>query len=76
MDQFDDDKVVTFNGIKDLDELAVGAGIGLRYDFSFFVLRLDTAWKIHNPDATLENKWFSDLSLSKTVFNVGINYPF
>ncbi len=76
LDQFEDDETVSFSGFKDLKNLALGTGIGIRYDFDFFVLRLDTAWKLHNPDEEIENQWFKELKFNKTVFNVGINYPF
>ena len=71
-----DDNSMTFNNFSDLSELAIGTGIGLRYDFNFFVLRLDTAFKTHNPANEKSERWFSDLSLKKAVFNIGINYPF
>mgnify|MGYP001196713611 FL=1 len=70
------DNSMTFNNFSDLSELAVGSGIGLRYDFNFFVLRLDTAFKTYNPAKEKSNRWFSDFSLNKAVFNIGINYPF
>lgn len=76
LDQFEDDETVSFSGLEDFKNIALGTGIGIRYDFDFFVLRLDTAWKLHNPDEDLTNKWFRELKLSKTVFNIGINYPF
>ena len=74
-DNIDDDSM-TFNNFSNLNELAIGTGIGLRYDFNFFVLRLDTAFKTHNPAKAKSERWFSDLSLKKAVFNIGINYPF
>ena len=76
LDRFEDEEDVTFSGFKDLEELAVGTGIGLRYDFGFFVLRLDTAWKTYDPSREAGERWFKQVKLSKTVFNVGINYPF
>mgnify|MGYP001165507851 FL=1 len=74
-DNIDDDSM-KFNKLSDLSELAIGTGIGLRYDFNFFVLRLDTAFKTHNPSKLKSDRWFTDLSLNKAVFNIGINYPF
>ena len=70
------DDSMTFNNFSDLSELAIGTGIGFRYDFNFFVLRLDTAFKTYNPAKEKSNRWFSDFSLNKAVFNIGINYPF
>jgi len=70
------DNSMKFNSIKDLSELAVGTGIGLRYDFNFFIFRLDTAFKTYNPSKNKTERWLTDLALKKAVFNIGINYPF
>lgn len=71
-----EDPASTFNSLQDLDELAVGTGLGLRYDFSFFVLRFDVGFKTYNPARETKDRWFSDFNLKRAVFNVGINYPF
>ncbi len=76
LDDFKEDASLTFNGLKDLSELGVGSGFGLRYDFSFFIFRLDTAFKVHNPALPNGERWFNNLSFNKAVFNIGINYPF
>lgn len=65
-----------FDGIKDLKEIAVASGIGLRYDFGFFVLRFDVGFKTHNPGRPIGERWFKDYNFSKAVYNIGINYPF
>ncbi|MGY5354916.1 translocation and assembly module lipoprotein TamL [Wenyingzhuangia sp. IMCC45467] len=64
-----------FSGFKSLENIAIGTGTGIRYDFNFLVLRLDLAFKTYEPYLT-ENKWFSNYSLSQSVLNIGINYPF
>lgn len=74
-DNIEDDPSV-FNGIEDIKELGVASGIGLRYDFGFFVLRFDTGFKTHNPARPVGERWFKDFSFSKAVYNIGINYPF
>ncbi|MCY4216315.1 MAG: BamA/TamA family outer membrane protein [Flavobacteriaceae bacterium] len=71
-----DDPSLRFDGFSDLSELAVGVGLGLRYDFRFFVLRLDTGFKAHDPAQDIGQRWWSGLSLDQAVFNIGINYPF
>lgn len=71
-----EDKSYTFNGISSLKDIALGTGIGFRYDFSFFVFRLDFGYKTYNPGRIENERWFRDLNFSKTVLNFGINYPF
>ena len=65
-----------FNSLRDLSELAVGSGFGLRYDFDYFVFRLDTGFKTYDPSLMKSDRWFSQLNLKNAVFNVGINFPF
>lgn len=71
-----DDKTYTFNGINSLQTIAVGSGVGIRYDQGLFVVRFDLAFKTYNPSQLEERKWFREVNLSKSVLNIGINYPF
>ncbi|MEC4116763.1 translocation and assembly module lipoprotein TamL [Myroides phaeus] len=66
----------TFNGISSLKDFAIASGFGIRYDFSFFVFRLDFGFKTYNPSIESDRKWFKEFSLKESVLNVGINYPF
>jgi hypothetical protein len=70
-----------FNVNTFLNEIAVGTGFGVRWDFDYFLLRLDLASKAINPAYTSKEKWV----LPKTSFssgenpiefNIGIGYPF
>ena len=71
----EEDPSFTFDSLKDLNELAIGSGIGFRYDFSFFILRFDIGFKTYEP--YLENKkWFKNYNFKNAVYNFGINYPF
>jgi outer membrane protein assembly factor BamA len=70
------DESLRFSGLEDLKELAIASGLGLRYDFGFFVARLDTGFKIHNPALAKSNRWFKESNFANAVFNIGINYPF
>ena len=69
-------KKEVFNSLRDLSELAIGTGFGLRYDFDYFIFRLDTGFKTYDPSLMKADRWFSQLNLKKAVFNVGINFPF
>ena len=74
-DQIDDPKS-TFNGVKSLEDIALGTGLGLRYDFDYFVFRLDLGFKTYDPALSLNNRWFKSFSFTNSVINIGINYPF
>ena len=70
------DPKMKFNGFEDLSEIAIGIGFGIRYDFNFFVFRLDTGFKAYNPVLPLEKRWWNQTSFKNAVYNIGINYPF
>jgi len=70
------DTKATFDNIKSLEDIAMGAGIGLRYDFSFFILRFDTGFKTYEPTFGDQNRWLNNFNFSNAVYNIGINYPF
>ena len=70
------DQKSTFNNIESLKDLAVGAGFGFRYDFDFFILRLDTGFKAYDPTYGNSKRWLNDFNFSNAVYNIGINYPF
>jgi outer membrane protein insertion porin family len=67
-----------------LNELAVGTGVGLRFDFNFFVLRLDVAFPVRKPWLAKGNRMVLDQidfgnrtwRRENVVFNLGIGYPF
>jgi len=71
-----EDVDATFNGFTSLADIALGTGFGLRYDFSYFVIRLDTGFKTYNPALIGSKRWFTDFNLNEAVLNIGINYPF
>ena len=72
----DDNPDSTFNNFKSLQDIAVGSGFGLRYDFSFFVLRGDIGFKTYEPSQALDNRWFTNYNFKNATYNIGINYPF
>lgn len=67
-----------------LSEIAVGAGVGLRLDFSILILRLDLAMPLRIPYYEKGDRWtfnkinFGDASWRKDnlVLNIAIGYPF
>ena len=67
---------------KFLSQLAIDAGIGLRFDITLFVIRLDIAFPLRKPWE--QNPWVMDqIELNKKVwkrdnivYNLGIGFPF
>ncbi len=58
-------------------EFAIDVGTGLRVDFNYFLIRLDWAYKVRDPQR-IENpdQWFYKLQLGSGQLQLGINYPF
>lgn len=75
-----------------LHRIAIGAGVGARFDFSFFILRADFAWRVRRPysatgdDTDLSSYWERAHQvaagadpgrwLSRGRLNLAIGYPF
>ncbi len=67
-----------------LSEVAVGAGVGLRLDFSILILRLDLAMPLRVPYYQRGDRWafdkinFGDSSWRRDnlILNIAIGYPF
>jgi outer membrane protein assembly factor BamA len=58
-------------------DIAVGAGTSLRFDFDFFLIRLDWAYQLKNPaQAEYNNGWFYKMKFLDGQFQLGIGYPF
>lgn len=70
------DTKAKFDNVNDLAEIALGSGFGLRYDLSFFVIRLDLGFKTYNPAHEEGDRWFKEYNFGHSVLNFGINYPF
>lgn len=72
-----------------IPQIAIGAGAGLRFDFSFLILRFDYGVKIYDPARRVYNsdsleptgRWIGQKfdvweEISRGVLNIGIGYPF
>ena len=59
------------------DELALGTGVGIRYDLDYFVIRLDWGFGIHAPYDTGKNGYFNIRSFRDgQSLHFAIGYPF
>lgn len=58
-------------------DIAVAAGTSLRFDFNYFLVRFDWAYKIKNPVYSEKQAgWFQSVKLNRGQFQLGIGYPF
>ena len=68
-----------FNISRFYKEIAIGTGVGLRYDFSFVIIRIDLGVKVHDPSRDTGSRWVAASNmLKKDNLNVAfaIGYPF
>jgi len=71
-----------FNPETYFNELAFNTGIGSRFDFGFFLFRLDWGWPLHDPTKSASDRWVANKFFSANYFKdesaltIGIGYPF
>ena len=62
------------------EEIAIGIGYGIRFDFDYFNIRFDFGYKIRNPyhieGASNWSSWEDIKSQGLGNFQVAVNYPF
>ena len=59
-----------------LKDLALGTGVGLRYDMDFLVLRLDLGFALHDPASTRPGYFATDKFSDRFALHFAIGYPF
>ncbi len=55
-------------------QIAMDAGIGLRFDFKFFIFRVDFAMRLRDPSMPQGDRWVAAKGI--WFWNFGIGYPF
>jgi len=71
-----------FQGSTFMSEVALNTGLGLRFDFSFFMIRFDWGIPLRDPSESPENRWVIRQAASPgfirehTALTLGIGYPF
>lgn len=65
-----------FRGFNSIKDIAIGSGVGARYDFGFLIFRLDLGFKTYEPYLNSSSKWFRNYNFANNTLNFGINYPF
>ncbi len=63
-----------------MNEMAVGTGLGFRFDLSFLIMRLDLGLKLFDPAQPKGKRFVGDRIFSNfgpsSELNIGIGYPF
>jgi outer membrane protein assembly factor BamA len=68
-----------------LSEFGVGTGFGLRFDFTFLILRLDIGMKVWDPARPASDRFVLGntrfigpygKNSEPVIYNIGIGYPF
>ena len=57
-------------------QLALNTGIGARFDFSYFILRVDWGIQLRNPGWGKGYEWIRKFKFKNTAVHFGIGYPF
>jgi outer membrane protein assembly factor BamA len=60
-------------------QLAVGTGVGTRFDFNYFIFRFDMGLKTHDPSLPKGERWIPvnrPWTWNDVGFNFAIGYPF
>ena len=66
------------------EQIAIGAGVGVRIDLSYFLIRLDLATPLRKPYKTNGSEWVinqfdfgsKDWRKQNLIFNIAVGYPF
>lgn len=63
---------------KFFDDLAIGSGLGMRFDLSFVILRTDIGFKLRDPKYYGDYKWLINRNFSNDdmALVISIGYPF
>lgn len=57
-------------------QLGVSGGLGARFDFDFFLFRVDWGLRLHNPNKAPGDRWIRRLTLRQSAFSFNVGFPF
>ncbi len=58
-------------------EMAIGCGVGIRFDLSFLIIRVDGGKRVYDPARTEGNRWtFFESFKHNSAMYLAIGYPF
>ena len=59
-----------------MSQIALAYGFGIRFDFSFFLIRIDLGTKLYNPVLSRREQWRVNPGWDDLALHFGIGYPF
>lgn len=66
-----------FKFSKFISQMGLGSGFGVRINVAYIIVRLDFAYKLHDPNLPKGERWVIDkIQPLKPTFNFSIGYPF
>jgi hypothetical protein len=66
----------TFHFDTFMNQIALAYGAGLRFDFSFFIARVDLGFKLYDPTLTRREQWRVSPGWDDLALHFAIGYPF
>jgi outer membrane protein assembly factor BamA len=79
INQYDEREGALFRFDSFYREIAVGTGLGARFDFDFILFRIDLGVKLVDPELPEGKRWLyahRGVKSSDLNWNFGIDYPF
>ena len=59
-----------------MNQIAIAYGMGIRFDFSFFIARVDLGFKLFNPVLSRRDQWRINPGWDDLALHFAIGYPF
>lgn len=59
-----------------MKQIALAYGLGIRFDFSFVIVRVDLGMKLYNPGLSNREQWRVNPGWDDMALHFGIGYPF
>ncbi len=66
-----------FKYLESIPDIGVAVGYGVRFNFTFLIVRFDMGYKLYDPALPLAQRYVFNQTITRSpVFNIGIGYPF
>jgi len=66
-----------FKYFESIPDIGVGVGYGIRFNFTFLIVRFDMGYKLYDPIYAKKDRYVFNKTITQSPqFNIGIGYPF